>query len=46
MAKKEYREGSFKGEMPPKDILRLEDQEGVRKNRKIVHLGKNENQMI
>jgi hypothetical protein len=36
----------LKGESPQKDILRLEDQEGVRKNRKIVHLGKNENQMI
>jgi hypothetical protein len=35
----------LKGECPLKDILRLEDQEGVRKNRKIVHLGKNENQM-
>jgi hypothetical protein len=40
MAEKEYREGSFKGGMPQKDILRLEDQEGVRKNRKIIHLGK------
>jgi hypothetical protein len=46
MAKKEYREGSFKKGMPLKDILRLKDQKGVRKNRKIVHLGKNENQMI
>jgi hypothetical protein len=36
----------FKGKYPRKDISRLEDQEGVRKNRKIVHLGKNENQMI
>jgi hypothetical protein len=37
----------FKGEYPRKDISRLEDQEGVRKNRKIVYLGKkNENQMI
>jgi hypothetical protein len=36
----------LKGESPQKDILRLEDQEGVRKNRKIVHLGKNEKQMI
>jgi hypothetical protein len=35
----------LKGECPLKDILRLEDQEVVRKNRKIVHLGKNENQM-
>jgi hypothetical protein len=30
----------LKGECPQKDILRLEDQEGVKKNRKIVHLGK------
>jgi hypothetical protein len=30
----------LKGECPQKDILRLEDQEGVRKNKKIVHLGK------
>jgi hypothetical protein len=36
----------LKGECPLQDILRLEDQEGVRKNRKIVHLEKNENQMI
>jgi hypothetical protein len=36
----------LKRECPLKNILRLEDQEGVRKNRKIVHLGKNENQMI
>jgi hypothetical protein len=40
MAEKEYMEGSFKGEYPQKDILRLEDQEGVRKNRNIVHLRK------
>jgi hypothetical protein len=40
MARKEYKEGSFKGGMLPKDILMLEDQEGVRKNMKIVHLGK------
>jgi hypothetical protein len=46
MAKKEYREGSFKGECPRKDILRLNDQEGVRKNRKIIHLRKNEEKMI
>jgi hypothetical protein len=30
----------FKGECPRKDISRLDDQEGVRKNRKIVHLEK------
>jgi hypothetical protein len=36
----------IKGECPLKDISRLDDQEGVRKNRTIVHLGKNENQMI
>jgi hypothetical protein len=42
MAKKEYREGSFKEEGPRKDILRLDDQEGVRKNRKIIPLGKND----
>jgi hypothetical protein len=36
----------FKRECPRKNISRLEDQEGVRKNRKILHLGKNENQMI
>jgi hypothetical protein len=46
MAKNVYREGSFKGECLRKDILRLEDQEGVRKNRKIVHLEKNEKQRI
>jgi hypothetical protein len=40
MAEKEYMEGSFKRECLQKDILRLEDQEGVRKNRKIIHLGK------
>jgi hypothetical protein len=27
-----------KGECPQKDLLRLEDHEGVRKNMKIVHL--------
>jgi hypothetical protein len=32
----------LKRECPRKDILRLDDQEGVRKNRKIVHLGKND----
>jgi hypothetical protein len=36
----------LKGECPLRDISRFDDQEGVRKNRKIVHLGKNENQMI
>jgi hypothetical protein len=46
MAKKEYREGSFKGGCPRKDISRLDDQEGVRKNRKIIPLGKNEEKMI
>jgi hypothetical protein len=30
----------LKGKCPQKDILMLEDQEGVRKNMKIVHLGK------
>jgi hypothetical protein len=30
----------LKKDCSQKDILRLEDQEGVRKNRKIVHLGK------
>jgi hypothetical protein len=30
----------LKGECPQKDILMLEDQEGIRKNMKIVHLGK------
>jgi hypothetical protein len=44
--KKNTEKVHFKGEYPRKDISRLEDQEGVRKNRKIVHLGKNENQMI
>jgi hypothetical protein len=29
MAKKEYREGSIKGECPLKDISRFDDQEGV-----------------
>jgi hypothetical protein len=46
MAKKEYIEGSIKGGMPPKGYSRFDDQEGVIKNRKIVHVGKNENQMI
>jgi hypothetical protein len=32
----------LKGECPRKDILRLDDQEEGRKNRKIVHLGKND----
>jgi hypothetical protein len=32
----------FKGECPRKDISRLDDQEGVRKNRKIIFLGKND----
>jgi hypothetical protein len=36
----------FKGECPRKDILRLDDQEGVRKNRKIIPLGINEEKMI
>jgi hypothetical protein len=36
----------LKGECLRKDISRLDDQEGVRKNRKIVHLGKNEEKMI
>jgi hypothetical protein len=36
----------FKGECPRKDISRLNDQEGVRKNRKIIPLGKNEEKMI
>jgi hypothetical protein len=44
--KRNTRKVHFKGEYPQKDISRLEDKEGVRKNRKIVHLGKNENQMI
>jgi hypothetical protein len=35
----------LKGECSRKDILRLDDQKGVRKNRKIVHLGKNEEKM-
>jgi hypothetical protein len=32
--------------MPPKGYSRLDDQEGVRKNRKIIPLGKNEEKMI
>jgi CRISPR/Cas system-associated exonuclease Cas4 (RecB family) len=32
----------LKRECHRKDILRLDDEEGVRKNRKIVHLGKND----
>jgi hypothetical protein len=36
----------LKRECPLKDISRLDDQERVIKNRKIVHVGKNENQMI
>jgi hypothetical protein len=38
--KRNTRKIHLKGECPQKDILRLEDQERVRKNRKIVHLGK------
>jgi hypothetical protein len=38
--KKNIEKVHLKGECPLKDILRLKDQEGVRKNRKIVHLGK------
>jgi hypothetical protein len=30
----------LKGKCPQKDILMLEDQERVRKNMKIIHLGK------
>jgi hypothetical protein len=30
----------LKGECPQKDILMLEDQEGIKKKMKIVHLGK------
>jgi hypothetical protein len=30
----------LKGECPPKDILMLEDHEGVRKNMKTIHLEK------
>jgi hypothetical protein len=30
----------LKGEYLRKDISRLDDQEGVKKNRKIIHLGK------
>jgi hypothetical protein len=30
----------LKGECPQKDILMLEDQEGIKKNMKIVHLEK------
>jgi hypothetical protein len=36
----------LKAECPQKDILMLEFQGGVRKNRKIIHLGKNEEKMI
>jgi hypothetical protein len=36
----------LKGECPRKDISRLDDQEGVRKNRKIIPLRKNEEKMI
>jgi hypothetical protein len=32
----------WKGECPPKDISRFDDYEGIRKNRKIIPLGKNE----
>jgi hypothetical protein len=38
--KKNTRKVYLKRECPQKDILRLEDQKGVRKNMKIVHLGK------
>jgi hypothetical protein len=40
MAGKEYWESSFKRGMPQKNILMLEDHEGVRKNMKIIHLEK------
>jgi hypothetical protein len=36
----------LKGESPRKDISRLDDQKGVRKNKKIIPLGKNEEKMI
>jgi hypothetical protein len=40
MAGKEYWESSFKRGMPQKNILMLEDHEGVRKNMEIIHLEK------
>jgi hypothetical protein len=36
----------LKEECPRKDISRLDDQEGIRKNRKIIPLGKKEEKMI
>jgi hypothetical protein len=45
--KKNIEKVHLKRGMPPKGyILRLDNQEGVRKNRKILHLGKNEEKMI
>jgi hypothetical protein len=44
--KRNTKKVQLKGECPLKDISRFDDQEGVTKNRKIVHVRKNENQMI
>jgi hypothetical protein len=44
--KRNTKKVQLKGECPLKDISRFDDQEGVIKNRKIIHVGKNENQMI
>jgi hypothetical protein len=40
MARKEYREDSSRGECPQKNILMLEDHEGVKRNIRIIHLEK------
>jgi hypothetical protein len=40
MTGKKYREGSYKGVMPPKGYFDVRRSGGNRKNMKIVHLGK------
>ena len=40
MAEKEYNEGSFKRGMPPKKNFEIRNHDRIRKNRKIVYLGK------
>jgi hypothetical protein len=45
--KRNIKKVQLRGKCPLKDISRFDDQEGViKKIRKIVHVGKNENQMI
>jgi hypothetical protein len=44
--KRNTKKVQLKGECPLKDISSFNDQEGIIKNRKIVHVEKNENKMI